>query len=205
MKKHNKNNMKTNTFRQTFSIALICFFSIAGTIVAQSQAEAEAQQKAAIAAQEKLEKESTLIHEGNMAPDFTVEMLDGRKIKLSDLRGKVVMLNFWATWCGPCMMEFNEIPKEIIQRFEGKDFVFLAISRGETRETVATKMAVLKSKGINFPVGLDPTKRIYNQYATAFIPRNFIIDRSGKVTLTTIGYTREGMEEIVAKIEALLK
>jgi len=169
------------------------------------KAEVEARQKAAIAEQEKREKESTLIHEGDIAPDFEVVMLDGQKIKLSNLRGKVILINFWATWCSPCMMEFNEIPVQIIKRFEGKDLVFLAISRGETREDVKTKMTALKKKGIDFPVGLDPTKIIYTQYAKEFIPRNFVIDRNGKVSYTTIGYSKEGLEALVNKIEELLK
>jgi peroxiredoxin len=169
------------------------------------KAEAEAQQKAASEQEEKRENESTLVHAGDVAPDFTVEMLNGQKIKLSDLRGKVVLLNFWATWCPPCMMEFNEIPDQIVKRFEGKDFVLLAISRGETREIVTAKMTTLKSKGIDFPVGIDPTKIIYDQYAKESIPRNFVIDRDGKVTYTTIGYSKEELAELVGKIEELLK
>jgi peroxiredoxin len=169
------------------------------------KAEAEARQKADSIQEEIREKESTLVHAGDIAPDFTVEMLNGEKIKLSDLRGKVVLLNFWATWCPPCMMEFNEIPDQIIKRFEGKDFVLLAISRGETREAVAAKMTTLKSKGIDFPVGLDPTKKIYDQYAKEFIPRNFVIDRDGKVAYTTLGYSKEELAELVGKIEELLK
>jgi peroxiredoxin len=169
------------------------------------KAEAEAQQKAADEQEAIREKEATLVHAGDVAPDFTVEMLNGKKIKLSNLKGKVVLLNFWATWCPPCMMEFNEIPDQIIKHFKGKDFVLLAISRGETREVVKTKMATLKSKGIDFPVGLDPTKMIYNQYAKEFIPRNFVIDRNGKVTYTTVGYSKEELAELVGKIDELLK
>lgn len=197
-----RNTMKIN-YRKVITLVVMTLFSVVISIRAQEAVQS--QQKAAIAEQEKREQESTLIHEGDIAPDFEVVMLDGQKIKLSDLKGKVVLLNFWATWCPPCMMEFNEIPDQIIKRFKGKNFVFLAISRGEKREDVKTKMIALKSKGIDFPVGLDPTKIIYTQYAKEFIPRNFVIDRNGKVSYTTVGYSKEGLETLVNKIEELLK
>ncbi len=170
-----------------------------------SPEEVEANNKQSIAEQERRMKESSIIHVGDTAVDFEVEMLDGRKIKLSDLRGKVVLLNFWATWCGPCMMEFNEIPEKIVKRFEGQDFVFLPVSRGEKRETVADKTGKLKTKGIDFPVGLDPDKKIYSHYATEFIPRNYVIDRNGRVVYTEIGYDETKLAEVAKTIEGLLE
>ena len=162
--------------------------------------DAEAKHKAVAAQVDKLYAETTLIHEGEMAPDFTVEMLDGTTVKLSDLRGKVVMLNFWATWCGPCMEEFKEIPEKIVKHFEGKNVVLLPISRGEKREVVESKMNKLKEKGIDFPVGLDADKAIYSLYAKQYIPRNFVIDQNGKVVLVKGAV----LDEIASKIDELL-
>jgi thiol-disulfide isomerase/thioredoxin len=167
--------------------------------------EAEMNQKNQLAENEKRERETTLISAGEQSADFTVTMADGAKIKLSDLKGKVVLLNFWATWCGPCMMEFNEIPATIIDRFKDQKFVFLPISRGETREVVQKKMGQLKAKGIIFNVGIDSKKDIYNLYAKEFIPRNFIIDQKGKVVYTSIGYDEDGLHKIAEKIAELLK
>jgi len=149
-------------------------------------------------------KHSTIITVGEMAPDFVVEMLDGSKIKLSDLRGKVVLLNFWATWCAPCMKEFIEIPDKILVPFKSEDFVLLPISRGEKREDVMKKMERLKLKGIDFPVGVDPKKEIYSRYAQSMIPRNFLINKEGKVVFVSIGYDEDKLLDISKKIKMLL-
>ena len=153
----------------------------------------------------KAEDNYTFVKEGEMAPDFTTEMLDGSKITLSDLKGKVVLLNFWATWCGPCMKEFKEVPEKLLKPLEGQNFVFLPVSRQEKREVVAKKMAHLKGKGIDFPVGLDPTRDIYKQYAGQTIPRNFLIDQNGKIVYISTGYTEESLDKIVEKVNKMLK
>ena len=154
---------------------------------------------------QKAKDETTIIKVGDKAPDFTVEMLDGRSLKLSDMKGKVVLLNFWATWCGPCMAEFKEIPEKLIKRFEGKeDFIFLPISRGESNGTVQKKMNQLRRTGIIFPVGLDPDKTIYELYAKMYIPRNFLIDKDGKVVYSSIGYEEKEFTVLTDKIDELL-
>ena len=130
---------------------------------------------------------STIAKEGMEAPDFIVEMFDGQKVRLSDLRGKVVLVNFWATWCPPCREELTRVQTDIIDRFAGKDFVFLPISRGEEKQTVA---AFRKRMNYTFPMGLDPDQKIFRRYAKNYIPRNFLIDAEGKVVLASIGYDK---------------
>lgn len=102
---------------------------------------------------------ATLVRAGDAAPDFTVSLFDGGSVRLSDLRGKTVLVNFWATWCPPCREELTRVQAELIDRFEGRDFVFLPVSRGETRETVAR---FREQTGYRFPMGLDPEQTIYN-------------------------------------------
>ena len=149
---------------------------------------------------------ASIVKSGDIAPDFTVQMLDGSSFRLSEAKGKVVLLNFWATWCPPCMVEFKEIPEKIIKRFEGeKDFVFIPVSREETFATVQKKMIELKEKGIDFPVGLDPDRKVYDLYAKSFIPRNYLIDRDGKVITATIGFNPTVFEDMIEKIAELIK
>ncbi len=133
---------------------------------------------------------TTLVKAGDTAPDFTVEMVDGSSVTLGDLKGKVVLLNFWATWCPPCRQELTRVQTDIIDRFAGKEFVFLAFR---------------EKTGYAFPMGLDPARTVYDRYASNYIPRNFVIDRKGKVVLATVGYDEHEFEELIRTIEKTLE
>ena len=144
---------------------------------------------------------ATLVQAGDAAPDFTVSLFDGGSVRLSDLHGKTVLVNFWATWCPPCREELTRVQAELIDRFEGRDFVFLPISRGETRETVAR---FREQTGYRFPMGLDPEQTIYKMYATNFIPRNFLVGPDGRVIVATTGYEPEEFDALVETIRKSL-
>lgn len=145
---------------------------------------------------------TTLINKGDKAPDFTVEMVDGSKVQLSKLKGKVVVVNFWATWCPPCREELKQVQKQLIDRFKGKDFLFLPISRGEKKSVVE---AFRKKNNYTFPMGLDPEQSIYKLYASNYIPRNFVVGKDGKVIYVSVGYTPEEFAEMIKVIEGALK
>ena len=145
---------------------------------------------------------TTLVKEGMQAPDFTVEMFDGSTQTLSSLKGKVVLVNFWATWCPPCREELKRVQQDLVERFAGEEFVFIPISRGEERETVA---AFREQMDYTFAMGLDPERKIYDLFASNFIPRNFLIDKEGKVLVASVGYEPEEFDALIAKIEEELK
>jgi peroxiredoxin len=151
------------------------------------------------------ENKGSKLNVGDTVVDFTVQMLDGESITLSELKGKVVLVNFWATWCGPCIMEFKEIPEKILKAFEGENFVFIPISRGENESLVKQKMASLKEKGIDFNVGLDPDKTIWNSYATKYIPKNYLIDQNGVISYVSTGYSGDSLDKLVKEIKKLIK
>ena len=146
---------------------------------------------------------TTLIHAGEVAPDFTVEMLDGKRVTLSSLRGKVVLVSFWATWCPPCRQEMSHMQEGVIDRFAGSDLVVLPISRGEKRETVEK---FIEKMGYGFPVGLDIDQSIYSKYASNYVPRSVVINREGEVVYVAVGYDEQIAQEIgVAIAESLQK
>ncbi|MBQ5647857.1 MAG: redoxin domain-containing protein [Alistipes sp.] len=147
-------------------------------------------------------EEATIVKEGDVAPDFELTMFDGSVVKLADLKGKVVLLNFWATWCPPCREELSHVEKDIIEKFKGQDFVFLPVSRGEKKETVAE---FREKMGYTFPMGLDTDSLIYNKYAVTYIPRNFLIGKDGKVVKASVGYDDAEFAELIKLIEETIK
>lgn len=138
------------------------------------------------------------------ANEFTVEMINGKKINLSDLKGKVVLLNYWATWCAPCLMEFAEFPEKILEPFKDEDFILIAVSIGESKEKVEKKMVKMKKYGVDFNVGIDPKKEIWDKYATGAIPKSFLIDQNGIIKYISIGNAEGNVDKLAKDIKILL-
>ena len=120
---------------------------------------------------------------GEVAPDFTYELTDGTIEKLSDNRGKVVFLNFWATWCYPCKKEMPDM-EELYYKMGDHEFRIIAIS---VKEPKARVKHFLTDFPYSFDVALDPEKTIGNLYNIDALPTTLIIDPEGKVLATAIG------------------
>lgn len=146
-----------------------------------------------------------ILNINDTAADFNVEMVNGEKIQLSDLKGRVVLLNFWATWCAPCIREFYEMPSKILEKYKNEDFVFIPVAIGENKALVTKKMTYLKGKEIVFNAGFDPDKKVWNKYAKGAIPKNFIIDKKGIIRFTSTGNNETNVDNLAKEIGKLLK
>ena len=129
-------------------------------------------------------KEEKPALEGNPAPDFALKDLSGREVRLADLRGKVVLLNFWATWCPPCR---EEIPSmmQLNQAMAGKQFQMVAVSinEGGAQEVGA----YFKQSGNTLPALLDTTQAVAKRYGLTGVPETFVIDKQGVILKKVVG------------------
>lgn len=117
------------------------------------------------------------LDEGQIAPDFELTTLDGDTVKLSDYRGKRVMLNFWATWCPPCRVEMPDM-----QKFhDNKDIVILAVNLSETESNTEKVQAFIDERDLTFPILLDEETVVADQYQIQPIPSSFLIDSDGRI------------------------
>jgi peroxiredoxin len=120
---------------------------------------------------------------GKLADDFTVPMPGKTKFRLSEQRGKVVMINFWATWCPPCREEMPAMER-LYREHKDAGFTILAISLDADTSLVSPYVAEHK---FTFPVGLDPDMTLAEKYAVRALPSSFIVDRQGTMTALAIG------------------
>jgi peroxiredoxin len=121
---------------------------------------------------------------GQAAPDFSLSTIDGKTFKLSENKGKIIMLQFTASWCSVCRKEMPHIENEIWLPLKEKDFILVGLDRNEPLD-VATKFA--QSAKITYPLALDPDAKVFSLYANkeAGVTRNVIIDPQGKIIYLT--------------------
>ena len=142
--------------------------------------------------------ENAVAKVGETVPAFSVQLTDGSSVNINDLRGKVVLINFWATWCPYCLVELKRVPQDIVEQFAGTDLVFIAISREESMETI---VKFRRDTGYTFPMGIDPDRSIYSKFALNSIPRNYLVNKEGVIVAAEVGYTPASFDELIAKIK----
>lgn len=146
-----------------------------------------------------------IVNVGDAAPDFTIQYLDGTTKQLSDLKGKVIMLQFTASWCGVCRKEMPHIEADIWQKHKNNpNFVLVGIDLKEKPDVVKK---FIEKTGVSYPLTLDPNGEIFAKYASnnAGVTRNIIIDKTGKITFLTRLFNEEEFSSMKAHINTLLK
>jgi peroxiredoxin len=139
---------------------------------------------------------------GQMAPDFEFQPLDGKSQRLSDLRGQPVIVNFFATWCGPCMMELPELDRKIARPFANRGLVVIAVGVDRSANDVAE---FKKSNDYSFLVATDPKSKVFSEFTSQeSIPQTFLIKPDGSIAMHLVGYEPNDLQELKRQVEKLL-
>ena len=190
----NKNNfLPRGVFRGLAALVFLC-----GVFVFPRQLEAQVSAEA-----EKAFKEAgiRLLRNRQDPVNITLPLLGGKNVSLSSYKGKVVILNFWATWCPPCRAEMPSM-ETLYQRLKKQGLEILAVDLEEGREEV---QQFINSNRYTFPVLLDLDGKAGAQYGASAIPTTYILDREGKIIARIVGSIRWDNPKVIAAFEALLK
>jgi peroxiredoxin len=138
---------------------------------------------------------------GQAAPDFVLKSADGTNLRLSEYRGNVVMINFWATWCGPCRQEMPLLD-DLYSRYGRVGFSLLGVNIDDDSRRA---IAMAKELGVSFPVLFDERKEVSRLYQVEAMPVTVLVDREGKVRHVHLGYKPGYEEKYLTEIRALLR
>ena len=136
------------------------------------------------------------------APDFILEDMDGKKRRFSDLRGKVVLVNFWATWCPPCRREMPSIER-LSHALKGTDFEILAVNVAENLDTVFSFTGTLDPVP-TFPIVFDTDSSVLKAWPVIGLPTTFILDKQGRIVYRAVGGREFDDPAILAQIRGLI-
>lgn len=146
---------------------------------------------------------STLTKLGESVPKFSFEIERGKTANIDDYKGKLILINLFATWCPPCNTELPLVQKQIWEKYSNNpDFAFFVFGREEGWDKLEP---FKKAKGFTFPILPDVDRSIFSKFATQSIPRNIIVDQNGKIIYQSIGFSEKEFAEMVALIDANLK
>lgn len=149
------------------------------------------------------EDDADIVKVGDAMPSFTIVSDDGSQLQSASLKGKVILVNFFATWCPPCQKELASVQRTLWPKYkDNKDFVLLVIGR---EHSDADLRKYNEKKGFDFPLRPDKDRAIFGAFAKSLIPRSYLVGKDGKIIYAGKGYTDEEFAELMTKIEGALR
>ena len=141
---------------------------------------------------------------GDEAPKIDLELLDGRKLTNENLKGKVVVIQFTASWCGVCIKEMPHLEKEVWQRFKNDDFLLVGV---DLKEELSVVEEFIKSTNVTYPFTIDSDGNFFESFTIpgAGVTRNIVINKEGKISFLTRLFDENEFQQMIKKIEFLLK
>ena len=136
---------------------------------------------------------------GQPMPSFAFTTLDGKQSKIEDLKGKVVLINFWATWCPPCRVEMPRLEREVWRKYKtSPDFRMVAIAREQTAEEI---VPFRRENRYTFPMASDPDRTVFRLFGNGGIPRSYVVGRDGQILFQSVGYTAAEFDKMKKVLE----
>lgn len=144
---------------------------------------------------------SSGLRQGDAAPDFTLPTVADADIRLSDLRGRKVVLNMWASWCPPCVYEMPHL-QAFYEDFQKSGVEVLAVNMTESEKSREAVTRFIAEHGLTFPVALDEQSRVADLYRVTTLPTSFILDPEGNIVQKIVGpLTYERLEDLISKVQ----
>jgi peroxiredoxin len=180
----------------------LVFVLVAALTIAACERSETAKDASARSAGDAVASSDPIVPAGDVAPDFELTNLKGAKVSLKSLRGKVIFLNVWATWCGPCREEMPSMETLFEDFKSNKDFVMLAVSQDHKGR--AAVLPYVEKNGYRFEILLDPENAVSESYNVAGVPESFIIDRKGRIVAHHMGAFDWARADVREAMRALL-
>lgn len=141
------------------------------------------------------------LQKGDKLKDFSFQTIEGNTVSIEDLKGKVVYINFFATWCKPCIKELGLMEEHLLNDISDDDFYFIALGRGHTADELKR---FKEDKNYNFLIGMDTDKTLFKRFSEKGIPLNVIVDQEGEIIYNENGFSNASLKKIRRKIKMRL-